>query len=73
MARTPYSQYLSYIMDTSHAYLATIFYCLLVIVGIVVFVVLPHVEKGSLKASLLRTDLAGLITHSTYDLTNLAT
>jgi uncharacterized membrane protein len=42
-------------------------------VGIVVFVVLPHVEKGSLKASLLRADVAGLITHSTYDLTNLAT
>jgi len=51
---------------------AILFY-LLFIVGILVFVVVPGLESGSLKATLLRAALFGLITYATYDLTNLAT
>jgi uncharacterized membrane protein len=46
---------------------------LLFIVDILVFVVLPGMEKGSLKPTMQRAALFGLITYATYDLTNLAT
>jgi uncharacterized membrane protein len=42
-------------------------------VGVLFFVVVPGLESDSLKATLLRAALFGLITYSTYDLTNLAT
>jgi len=38
-----------------------------------VFVVLPGLKSGSLRDTLLRAALFGLITYATYDLTNLAT
>jgi uncharacterized membrane protein len=38
-----------------------------------VFIVLPGLEENSLKTTLLRAALFGLITYATYDLTNLAT
>jgi len=42
-------------------------------VGTLFFVVLPGLESGSLKDTILRAALFGLITYATYDLTNLAT
>ena len=51
---------------------AIIFY-LLFVLGILVFVVLPGLGVNSLKTTLLRAALFGLITYATYDLTNLAT
>jgi len=38
-----------------------------------VFVVVPGMEGNSLKATLLRAALFGLITYATYDLPNLVT
>jgi uncharacterized membrane protein len=46
---------------------------LLYIVGILVFAVLPGVEKQSVVEALWRGALFGLIAYATYDLTNLAT
>jgi uncharacterized membrane protein len=46
---------------------------LLYIVGIIVFAVLPGVEKGSLVEALWRGALLGLVAYGTYDLTNLST
>jgi uncharacterized membrane protein len=51
---------------------AVIFY-LLFLLGLLVFVVLPAAEKGSLASSLVRGLFFGLVTYATYDLTNLAT
>jgi len=51
---------------------AVVFY-LLFILGLVVFVIGPAVEKGSWSQALLLGVLFGLITYATYDLTNLAT
>jgi uncharacterized membrane protein len=73
VARSFYQQYLGYLMTPSPNWLAAIIFYLLFIVGILVFVVLPGLEKGSLKTTLLRAALFGLITYATYDLTNLAT
>ncbi len=51
---------------------ATIFY-LLFVVGLVLFVITPAIEKNSWLHALLFGALFGLITYATYDLSNLAT
>ena len=73
VARTFYRKYLGFLMDSSPNWLAAIIFYLLFIVGILVFVVVPGLERNSLKTTLLRAALFGLITYATYDLTNLAT
>jgi uncharacterized membrane protein len=73
VARTFYSKYLGYLMAPSVNWLAAILFYLLFIVGVLVFVVLPGLKSGSLRDTLLRAALFGLITYATYDLTNLAT
>lgn len=73
IARTFYRKYLGYIMTPNVNWAAAILFYLLFIVGILVFVVLPGLESGSLQTTLLRAALFGLITYATYDLTNLAT
>jgi uncharacterized membrane protein len=66
VTRTFYSQYLGYIMAPSPNWLAAIIFYLLFIVGILFFVVVPGLESGSLKTTLLRAALFGLITYATY-------
>jgi uncharacterized membrane protein len=73
VARSFYQQYLGFLMDTSPNWFVAILFYLLFVVGILVFVVLPGLESNSLKTTLLRAALFGLITYATYDLTNLAT
>lgn len=73
VARSFYQQQLGFIMAPSVNWFAAIIFYLLFIVGILFFVVVPGLESGSLKATLLRAALFGLITYATYDLTNLAT
>lgn len=51
---------------------AAILFYLLFIVGLVVFVIGPAVEKGSWVHALLYGALFGLVCYATYDLTNLA-
>jgi uncharacterized membrane protein len=73
VARSFYQQSLGFLMAPSpNWFVAAIFY-LLFIVGVLFFVVVPGLENGSLKTTLLRAALFGLITYATYDLTNLAT
>jgi uncharacterized membrane protein len=73
VARTFYRKYLGFLMAPKPNWLAAIIFYLLFIVGILVFVVLPGLADNSLKTTLLRAALFGLITYATYDLTNLAT
>jgi uncharacterized membrane protein len=73
VARTFYRKHLGFLMAPNLNWLAAIIFYLLFIVGILVFVVLPGLESGSLRDTLLRAALFGLITYATYDLTNLAT
>ena len=73
VARTFYSRYLGFLMAPKTNWLAALIFYLLFIVGILVFVVVPGLEENSLKTTLLRAALFGLITYATYDLTNLAT
>ncbi len=73
VARTFYQKHLGFLMAPTFNWLAAIIFYLLFIVGILLFVVLPGLNDGSLTKTLLRAALFGLITYSTYDLTNLAT
>jgi uncharacterized membrane protein len=73
VARTFYRKHLGFLMAPKPNWLAAIIFYLLFIVGILVFVVVPGLDDDSLKTTLLRAALFGLITYATYDLTNLAT
>lgn len=73
VARSFYQQQLGFIMAPSVNWFAAAIFYLLFIVGILFFVVVPGLESGSLKATILRAALFGLVTYATYDLTNLAT
>jgi uncharacterized membrane protein len=52
---------------------AAILFYLLFVTGVLLFVVIPGLEKGSLRWVLFYGALFGLVTYGTYDLTNLAT
>ncbi len=73
VARTFYRKHLGFIMAPSPNWVAAIIFYLLFIAGILVFVVAPGLQDNSLKMTLIRAALFGLITYATYDLTNLAT
>lgn len=73
VARTFYRKYLGFLLAPSTNWLAAIIFYLLFIVGILVFVIVPGLENNSLKTTLWRAALFGLITYAAYDLTNLAT
>jgi uncharacterized membrane protein len=72
-ARPFYQQYLGFLMAPSPNWFVAIMFYLLFVAGILVFVVLPGLGADSLKTTLLRAALFGLIAYATYDLTNLAT
>ena len=73
VARTFYRKHLGYIMAQNPNWLAAVIFYLLFILGILVFAILPGLEDNSLKMTILRAALFGLIAYATYDLTNLAT
>lgn len=73
VARTFYRKYLGFLMAPHPNWFAAIVFYLLFILGILIFVVIPGLEGGSLKETMIRAALFGLITYATYDLTNLAT
>jgi uncharacterized membrane protein len=73
VARTFYRKHIGFLLTPSPNWTAAIIFYLLFIVGILVFVVVPGLKDGSLRSTMLRAALFGLITYATYDLTNLAT
>ena len=73
VARTFYRKHLGFLMAPSPNWPAAVLFYLLFVGGILVFVVVPGLESGSLVTTLVRGALFGLITYATYDLTNLAT
>ena len=73
VARTFYRNYLGFLLAPTTNWIAAVLFYLLFILGILVFVVVPGLQDNSLKDTLLRGALFGLVTYATYDLTNLAT
>ena len=73
VAKNFYRNQIGFLMAPNMNWVAAIIFYLLFIVGLVVFVITPAIEKGSWMYALLFGALFGLITYATYDLTNLAT
>jgi uncharacterized membrane protein len=73
VAKDFYRKQLGFLMKADIGWFAAITFYLLFIAGLILFVISPAVEKHSWIHALLFGALFGLITYSTYDLTNLAT
>ncbi len=73
VAKNFYSNQIGFIMRSSPNWLAALVFYALFVFGLVYFVINPALAVSSFKQALLSGLLFGLITYSTYDLTNLAT
>ncbi len=73
VARNFYRKYLGCFLSPKVNWPAAILFYLLFIVGILIFAVLPSLEKRSLSQAILLGALFGFFCYATYDLTNLAT
>jgi uncharacterized membrane protein len=73
VAKKFYARHIGLLMKSDINWTAAILFYLLFLVGLVIFVISPAVEKGSWMRALIFGALFGLITYATYDLTNLAT
>ncbi len=68
-----YKAHIGFLMKENPNLIAALIFYLIFVVGLVVFVIEPSLQKNSLTTALLYGALLGLITYATYDLTNLAT
>ena len=73
IAKNLYSKYLGYLMAPKVNFLAAFIFYAIFILGLLVFVLTPALSKGSLGYAIFMGMFFGLVTYSTYDLTNLAT
>lgn len=73
VAKSFYRDQIGFLMKTDVNWIAAIIFYLIFIAGLVFFVVMPAVEKGSWTHALFLGALFGFVTYATYDLTNLAT
>lgn len=73
VAKNFYAKQIGFLMKSDINWTAAIIFYLLFIVGLIIFVIMPALQKNSFTTALLLGALFGLITYATYDLTNLAT
>jgi uncharacterized membrane protein len=73
VAKNFYRSHIGFLMKTNINWVAAILFYLLFIAGLVFFVLSPAVEKRSFTYAIMAGAFYGLLTYSTYDLTNLAT
>ncbi len=73
IAKNFYREQIGHLMKDSFNFLPAIIFYLLFIFSLVVFVIMPAIEKGSWVHALTYGALFGLVTYATYDLTNHAT
>lgn len=73
LARGFYQKNLGYLMREQVQWPAAFVFYLLFVAGLLVFAVLPALEARSLLKAMMLGAFFGLITYSTYDLTNYAT
>ena len=73
VAKNFYQKEIGFLMSESPLILPTVIFSLIFVFGLVFFVINPAFAKDSWKYALFVGILFGLISYSTYDLTNLAT
>ncbi len=73
IAKNFYRKHIGFLLrDTFNIAPAILFY-LIFLFALVIFVIMPAIEKGSWSYGLAYAALFGLVTYATYDLTNHAT
>jgi uncharacterized membrane protein len=73
VAKNFYREQIGFLMKPDINWLAAMIFYMIFIAGLVVFVIIPSVEKQSWVHALILGALFGLVSYATYDLTNLAT
>lgn len=73
VARGFYRRQVGFLLSDQPNWWAAIAFYLLFVAGLLVFAVVPGIQAGSLRRTLLLAGFFGLVTYATYDLTNLAT
>ena len=73
IAKNFYAKQIGFLMKTDVNWIAALIFYLLFIVGLILFVIQPSLDKNSWQNALTMGILFGLFTYATYDLTNLAT
>ena len=73
IAKNMYRQHLGDLLSPNVNWTAAIIFYLVFIVGILIFAVVPALNKKSLWHAIIFGALFGFFTYATYDLTNLAT
>ena len=73
IAKNMYSQKIGHLLAENPNLIPALIFYLIFIVGVIVFAVLPGYSNESITKTILLGALFGLLTYSTYDLTNLAT
>ncbi|MEM9921605.1 MAG: DUF2177 family protein [Bacteroidota bacterium] len=73
LAKDLYQKNLAHLLSPTVNWTAAAIFYALYIIGIMVFCILPAVDKGSLSYAITYGAFFGFITYATYDLTNLAT
>jgi len=68
-----YSTKIGHLMAPKPKLIPAIIFYLIFVVGIIIFAVLPGYESNNLWQTVLLGALFGMLSYSTYDLTNLAT
>lgn len=73
VAKDFYAKHLGFIMTKTPNLTAALLFYLIYIFTMVILVISPALQKGSLMTAILTGALFGLCAYATYDLTNLAT
>ncbi|MBP9716465.1 MAG: DUF2177 family protein [Candidatus Levybacteria bacterium] len=73
IARKFYLEQLGSLMKSNINWPAALIFYALFIVGLIIFVISPAIEKKSLMHAVIMGGLFGFFAYATYDLTNLAT
>ena len=73
VARGFYRRHLDFILSPHVNWPAAIIFYLIYIVGIILFAVVPAIDRGSFERAIVWGGLYGFFTYATYDLTNMAT
>jgi len=68
-----YKNQIGFLMKTNINWAAAVIFYFLFIAGMIVFVILPSLEKNSWVHALFLGSFFGFVTYATYDLTNFST
>lgn len=73
IAKNFYAKHLGFLMSKTPNLTAALIFYLIYVFTMVVLIISPTLQKGSLTTAVLTGALFGLCAYATYDLTNLAT